>query len=385
LGEARVEVEYSAGFFRFYAEAIEQLESHKLEQPIRNARWTIHHRPAGVVALITPWNFPLAMLSKKLAPAIATGCSSVIKPAELTPLSAMALRFLAIEAGVPPERVQVISGKPAPVGEVCCSHPAVRLISFTGSTGVGKLLMTNAAPHLKRLALELGGNAPFIVFEDADIEGAAAAVVPNKFRCAGQTCVCANRFYVHDSVVEQFTELVCEHVAKLRVGNGMDEGTDIGPLVNRKAWDKVAAHVEDALAHGATRVLGAPPEPSKNEWGNFFAPTVLIGIKPNMLLTREETFGPVIAISSFSDEAEVIEAANSTQYGLAAYLFSSDGARIERVVPQLQFGHVGVNTGTGPTPEAPFGGMKQSGFGREGGLEGLFEFCETQTVATAKG
>jgi len=381
LPEARVEVEYAAGFFKFYAKAIENLEPHRIEESIRSARWTTFQRPAGVVALITPWNFPLAMLAKKLAPALAAGCATVTKPAELAPLSAIALRAVAIKAGVPGERVQILTGPPESIGDVFCSHPAVRLISFTGSTGVGQLLSQKAAPHLKRLALELGGNAPFIVFEDADLEAAAAAVVPNKFRCAGQTCVCANRFYVHQSVVEEFTRLVIQHVARLRSGNGMDAGVDLGPLINKDGWEKVVRHVNDALAKGASRVFGIEAEPSRHEWGHYFPPTVLTGTNSDMLLSREETFGPVVAIGAFETEEEAVALANSSQFGLAAYVFSGAEERIERLLPCLQFGHVGVNTGTGPTPEAAFGGMKQSGYGREGGLEGLLEYCEAQTVA----
>jgi succinate-semialdehyde dehydrogenase/glutarate-semialdehyde dehydrogenase len=244
-------------------------------------------------------------------------------------------------------------------------------------------LIGNTAAHIKRLALELGGNAPFIVFEDVDINAAADALVSNKFRSAGQTCVCTNRVYVHRSIEASFTEAVATRTRRLKVGNGMEPDIDIGPLINREGFDKVAEHVKDALAKGATRLVGDDPPRPANDWGCFYPPTVLTNVKPDSLVCRDETFGPLIAICTFDDEAQVLEAANSTPFGLAAYVCTRDVERIERFVPQLKFGHMGINTGAGPTPEAPFGGMKQSGFGREGGLEGLLEFCEPQTVAKA--
>ncbi|MEO6436580.1 MAG: NAD-dependent succinate-semialdehyde dehydrogenase [Tepidisphaeraceae bacterium] len=382
LKESLVEVEYSAGFFRFFSEQLAHLNSEQLPQKIRNLKWTLHHRPAGVVGLITPWNFPLAMLTKKLAPALAAGCAVVAKPSELTPLSAIALWKLAEEAGVPAGRMNLVIGRPEPIGDTLCAHLAVRLISFTGSTPVGKHLIARTAPHVKRLALELGGNAPYIVFSDADITVAAAALMANKFRCAGQTCVCANRVYVQRSVVESFLFAISERVRRLRLGNGVDEATDIGPLINRSAFDKVARHVKDALSRGARRIVGADRERPANDFAAFYDPTVLADTNSEMLLSREETFGPVVAVGAFDSDDEAIQLANGTPFGLAAYVFTDDPARAQRVVSRLRFGHVGINTGMGPTPEAPFGGMKQSGFGREGGVEGLLEFCETQTVAS---
>ena len=382
LKEGMAEVEYTAGFFRFFAEQIDRLGAEPLPGRMRNCRWTIHHRPAGVVGLITPWNFPMAMIGKKVAPALAAGCAAVVKPAREAPLSTLALCSLAEEVGVPAGRFNVVVGQAGPIGAALCRHPAVRLISFTGSTEVGRLLIANTAPHIKKLAMELGGNAPFLVFADADLEAAVAALMANKFRAGGQTCVCTNRVYVHRSIARPFTDAVVARVRALRIGNGLDADTDIGPLINRDAFDKVAAHVRDALARGATRLVGGdPPRPSA-DWGAFYPPTVLTGITPDMLVCREETFGPVVAIGEFDDEDRVVEDANGTCYGLAAYVFTRDAARAERILPRLHFGHVGLNTGTGPTPEAPFGGMKQSGFGREGGLEGLLEFCDTQVVAT---
>jgi succinate-semialdehyde dehydrogenase/glutarate-semialdehyde dehydrogenase len=381
LKESEVEVEYAAGFFRFFSSQLHHLNPEALPEPIRNARWTVHRRPAGVVGLITPWNFPLAMLGKKLAPALGTGCGIVVKPPAPTPLTTVAL-FQLIERldGVPRGLVNFVTGRPGPIGKVLCSHPAVRLISFTGSTEVGKVLIEQTAPYVKRLSMELGGNAPFIVMDDADENQAADALLANKFRCAGQTCVCANRVYVQRGIERSFVAAVSERVARLKVGNGTEPGTDIGPLINRAAFEKVDRHVRDAIEHGAERLVGRDaPIPSTN-WGAFYPPTVLTKANSEMSLSREETFGPVLAIQTFETEPEVIEKANGTPYGLACYVFTRDRQRGEKMIGRLQFGHVGLNTGTGPTPEAPFGGWKESGFGREGGVEGLLEFCECQVV-----
>lgn len=382
LKESVVEVEYSAGFFSFFAAQLDHLAPEPLPNRIRQMQWTVHRRPAGVVGLITPWNFPLAMLAKKLAPAMAAGCAVVTKPADLTPLTAVALWNLLEQLDVPAGWLNLVIGRPAPIGEVLCSHPAVRLISFTGSTAVGKHLIEATAPYVKRLALELGGNAPYIVLSDADVDVAADALVANKFRCAGQTCVCANRIYVQRDVEQSFVEAVSERVRRLKVGNGMEPQVDIGPLINRAAFEKVDRHVKDALTRGARRTAGAVSSMPERGWGAFYSPTVLAGAHAGMLLSQEETFGPVIAIETFDTEDEAVAKANGTPFGLAAYVFMRDGERAERFIQQLQFGHVGLNTGTGPAPEAPFGGMKQSGFGREGGVEGLHEFCEVQTVVT---
>ncbi|MCA1659180.1 MAG: NAD-dependent succinate-semialdehyde dehydrogenase [Verrucomicrobiaceae bacterium] len=380
LKESVVEVEYSAGFFSFYAAQLARLAPEPLPNRIRQMQWTVHHRPAGVVGLITPWNFPLAMLAKKLAPAMAAGCAVVTKPADLTPLTAIALWNLLERLDVPPGWLNLVIGRPAPIGDVLCSHPAVRLISFTGSTAVGKHLIQATAPYVKRLAMELGGNAPYIVMNDADVHAAADALMANKFRCAGQTCVCANRIYVQRGVEPAFVEAISERVGRLKVGNGLEPRVDIGPLINRAAFEKVDRHVKDALEQGARRTAGGDSSMPEREWGAFYTPTVLAGANAQMLLSREETFGPVIAIETFDTEDEAVAKANGTPFGLAAYVFMRDGERAARLIQQLQFGHVGLNTGTGPAPEAPFGGMKQSGFGREGGVEGLHEFCETQTV-----
>jgi succinate-semialdehyde dehydrogenase/glutarate-semialdehyde dehydrogenase len=383
LKESVVEVEYAAGFFSFFAAQLAHLDPEELPEKIRGMRWTIHHRSAGVAGLITPWNFPLAMLAKKLAPALGAGCATVTKPAELTPLTSVALWHLLERVGLPPGRANLILGRPKPLGDALCTHPTVRIISFTGSTEVGKTLMANVAPHVKRLALELGGNAPYIVMEDADLPAAADALMANKFRCAGQTCVCANRVYVHRDVADAFTHEMAERISTLKVGNGLEADTDIGPLINRASFDKVERHVRDAVDRGAKRVIGGERPRPRNDWGCFYAPTLLSDTGGDMLLAREETFGPVVAIAPFTSVAEAIETANDTPYGLAAYLFTGDESRAERIVAKLRFGHVAVNSGTGPAPQAPFGGMKQSGFGREGGVEGMLEFCESQTVVTS--
>ncbi|MGH7214519.1 MAG: NAD-dependent succinate-semialdehyde dehydrogenase [Tepidisphaeraceae bacterium] len=382
LKESAGEVDYAAGFFRFFSKQLHHLAPHALDQTIRDCRWTIHHRPAGVAALITPWNFPLAMLAKKLSAALGAGCAVVIKPADLTPLSAMALVHVCVRAGVPVGVVNLIVAKdPEPISQVFFDHPGVRVISFTGSTRVGKLLIEGAAAKVKRLCLELGGNAPFIVFDDADVAAAADGLIASKFRAAGQTCVCANRVYIHRAVERAFVEAVGERVKKLKVGNGMEDGVEIGPLINRAGFEKVSRHVRDAVERGAKLVVGDDRPRQARDYGNFYPPTVLTGVTAEMVVCQEETFGPVVAIGTFDDESRVIDAANATEYGLAAYVHTRDIARTQRILPRLKFGHVAVNSGTGPTPEAPFGGMKQSGFGREGGVEGLFDFCETQTTA----
>lgn len=381
--EAIAEAEYAAGFFRYFAGLADHLKPRRLPDKLRGCEWTVHPRPAGVSGLITPWNFPLAMMSKKIPPALLAGCPVVLKPAGLTPLSAIALCQIAMEAGVPPGWLNLVIGESGPIGDVFCSHPAVRVISFTGSTEVGQILIQKTAPHIKRLSLELGGNAPFLVFDDANLDAAAEQLVANKFRSGGQTCVCTNRVYVQQSIEKQFIEKLAPRVAKLKVGNGMEPGIDIGPLINRAGWDKVDQHVRDAMEKGAKRIVGEDRPRPAHDWGAFYSPTLLTGVTREMRVCREETFGPVVAVATFQDEADAIAAGNDTCYGLAAYVFSSDRDRIERVVSRLRFGHVGVNTGTGPTPEAPFGGMKMSGFGREGGVEGLHEYLEPQTTALA--
>jgi succinate-semialdehyde dehydrogenase/glutarate-semialdehyde dehydrogenase len=384
LIEAGAEVDYAAGFFRFFAGQLDRLEAEALPDVIRGCRWRVYRRAAGVAVLLTPWNFPLAMLAKKVSAGLGAGCGLVARPSQKTPLSALALAGIARQAGVSEARFQVVLGVAGPLTEVFCTHPAVRLISFTGSTEVGKGLMARAAGSMKRLALELGGNAPFIVFADADLPAAAAGLVANKFRAGGQTCVCTNRVYAEAPVEAEFCRLVVERVRQLRVGNGIEPGVDVGPLIDRAGFDKVQTHIRDAVELGAERLLGEDPPRPAQDWGAFYPPTVLRGVHRPMRVCEDETFGPVVAIARFTSEDEVAAEANATRHGLAAYVYGGDVLRLRRMAARLQFGHVGLNTGSGPTPEAPFGGMKESGFGREGGMDGLLEYCEAQTVAEAE-
>lgn len=378
--EAQGEVEYAASFFRYYAGHVDHLKPRNLSEHPRDLNWTVYSRPAGVAALITPWNFPLAMLAKKFSAALAADCCSVIKPSSKTPLTVVALFSLMEQIGLPPGKANLLVGPAGEISDVLCQHEAVRIISFTGSTGVGKKLTAATAPHLKRLALELGGNAPFIVFDDANIDQAVDNFMSNKFRGSGQTCVCANRLYVQSGIAGEFARKLAERAVAMTIGNGMDEGTEMGPLIDRAAFDKVLRHVNDAISKGAKRIAGKEPEEPGGQGGCFFPPTVLRGVTPDMECVNDETFGPVAPIIEFDDEHAVIQAANRTEYGLAAYVFTSDRNRADRVIKRLNFGHVGHNTGSGPTAEAPFGGMKHSGFGREGGIEGLHDYVEYQTV-----
>lgn len=380
--EAQGEADYAASFFRFYSTCIEHLRPKQVPGRPRGHSWTVYYRPAGVAALVTPWNFPLAMLAKKFSAALAADCCCVIKPSSKTPLSMVALFTLLEQLNLPSGKANLVLGPAGEISDVLCEHPAVRVISFTGSTPVGKKLMAATAPHLKRLSLELGGNAPFIVFDDADIDQAVEHLMANKFRGSGQTCVCANRVYVQASVAQEFSQKLAARANALKVGNGMDEGTDMGPLIDSNAVEKVQRHVNDALAKGAKKIAGSDSSIAQTQTGNFFAPTVLLGVTADMECVQDETFGPLAPLIEFTDEGEVISAANSTEYGLAAYVFTENAARAERVISRLSFGHVGHNTGAGPTAEAPFGGMKHSGFGREGGVEGLHDFIESQSVPT---
>ena len=380
LAEGIGEIEYGATFFHFVAEQLHHLADEPLPGEVRGCKWKVAHRPVGVAGLIVPWNFPMAMVTKKLAAAIGAGCSVVMKPAGMTPLSAIALCTLAERIGIDPGRINLVMGQSGPIGKVLCSHPAVGIISFTGSTEVGRKLIAQTAPHIKKLALELGGNAPFIVFEDADLESAANELMGNKFRSGGQTCVCTNRVFVHESVSDRFLEILTPKVEALKVGNGMDSGVEIGPLVNRAGFDKVAQHVADAVSKGAVRLVGDDPPQPEGDFAAFYPPTVLKGVTCDMRVCREETFGPVIAVAEFTDDEQVIAMSNDTEYGLAAYLFTADVEGGESVASRLKFGHVGLNTGCGPASHAPFGGMKQSGIGREGGVDGLMEFCEAQVI-----
>ncbi|HOO82810.1 MAG TPA: NAD-dependent succinate-semialdehyde dehydrogenase [Alphaproteobacteria bacterium] len=378
LAEAKGEILYGASFVEWFAEEGKRVYGDLIPSPVAGARISVLRQPVGVSAAITPWNFPSAMITRKVAPALAAGCTIVCKPAGNTPFSALALAVLADEAGFPAGVFNVItSDDPAPIGRELCENPAVRKLSFTGSTAVGRLLMRQCADTIKKLSLELGGNAPFIVFDDADIEQAVDGAMACKFRNAGQTCVCANRIYVQDTVYDEFARKLAVKIKALKVGDGLEEGTDIGPMIDEKGMEKVQDHIADALEHGAELVTGGQP----HEAGEFFfEPTLLGGMTKEMKIAREETFGPVAPLFRFSDEAEVIDLANDTIYGLAAYFYSKDMARVIRVSEALEYGMVAVNKPILSTEVAPFGGIKQSGLGREGSKYGIDEYLEMKYV-----
>lgn len=378
--EGKAEADYAAGFFSYCAAHIDHLKPRILEGRPRDCEWRVFYRPAGVVGLIVPWNFPIGMIAKKLSAALAAGCASIIKPASKTPLTMIALfALLEQEVRLPAGWANLVPGSAGAIADALLGHPEVAVISFTGSTEVGKELIVKSAAQVKRVALELGGNAPYIVFADADLDKAVEQLMANKFRGSGQTCVCANRILVERSVAPEFAARLAKRVNALRLGNGLEESTDIGPLVDRAGYEKVRHHLNDALSRGARLVAGAAPPPLDKEWGGFFPPTVITGVDRSMACWHEETFGPLVPIAEFEDEADALAKANDTEYGLAAYVFTRDAVRAQRLVEVLRFQHVAWNTGTGPTPEAPFGGMKQSGYGREGGIEGLFEFADVKT------
>ncbi|MBB2896056.1 NAD-dependent succinate-semialdehyde dehydrogenase [Pseudomonas sp. AS2.8] len=374
LAEARGEIAYGASFVKWFAEEARRSFGDILPAPARDRRVLVLRQPVGVAAAITPWNFPNAMITRKAAPALAAGCTVVIKPSDLTPLSALALAELADRAGFPPGVFNVVTGMPAGIGGELTGNPAVRKLSFTGSTRIGQLLLAQCAATVKRTSMELGGNAPFIVFDDADLDLAIAGVLQSKFRNAGQTCVCANRILVQDGIHDRFAARLAAEVAKFKVGNGLEAGVTLGPLINRLAVDKVARHVDDALTRGAKALFGGLPSGRDQ----FVAPTVLTGATADMLLAREETFGPVAPLFRFRDEAEALALANATPYGLGAYYYTQDLRRAWRVGEQLEFGMVALNTGTLSMEVAPFGGVKQSGLGREGSHLGLDEYLEVK-------
>ncbi|WP_172150384.1 MULTISPECIES: NADP-dependent succinate-semialdehyde dehydrogenase [Pseudomonas] len=374
LAEARGEIAYAASFIEWFAEEAKRAYGDLIPAHAMDKRILVQKEPVGVTAAITPWNFPSAMITRKAGPALAVGCAMVLKPAPQTPFSALALAHLAERAGIPAGLLSVITADvhaSREVGAELCENPIVRKLSFTGSTGVGIQLMQQCAPTLKKLSLELGGNAPFIVFDDADLDAAVEGAIISKYRNAGQTCVCANRLYVQDGVYEAFAAKLQVAVAKLRVGNGMQEGITTGPLINAEAVAKVQRHLADALAKGATLVTGG-----NRLGGNFFEPTIVSGVTAEMAVAREETFGPLAPLFRFSDEAEVIRQANDTEFGLAAYFYARDLGRVFRVAEALEYGMVGINTGVISTEVAPFGGMKSSGLGREGSKYGLDEYLE---------
>ncbi|MEL6979108.1 MAG: NAD-dependent succinate-semialdehyde dehydrogenase [Pseudomonadota bacterium] len=381
LAEARGEVAYAASFAEWYAEEAKRAYGEVIPTHRADARIVTLRQAVGVVGAITPWNFPLAMITRKVAPALAAGCPVVIKPAEQTPLSALALAALAERAGFPSGVYNTVVGADGPsIGEALTSDPRVRKITFTGSTEVGRILMRASADHIKKVSFELGGNAPFIVFDDADVDAAIDGAMISKFRNAGQTCVCANRIYAQAGVYDRFVEGLAAKVAALKVGDGAELGVEIGPLIEPQGVEKALRHIEDAKAKGGAALTGGGAHPAGPL---FVSPTVIRDATPEMALSREETFGPVAPVFRFEEEAEAIRLANDTEYGLAAYVYTRDLGRVWRVSEQLEYGMVGVNAGVMSTEVAPFGGVKQSGLGREGARQGLEEFLETKYVMMA--
>jgi succinate-semialdehyde dehydrogenase/glutarate-semialdehyde dehydrogenase len=376
LAEALGEVDYAASFIRWFAEEARRIYGEILP-PLADRRLLVLKRPVGVVGAITPWNFPAAMITRKVAPALAAGCTLTLKPSELTPLTALALGRLALEAGIPAGVFNVVPGPAGPIGEVLTMHPDVAKFTFTGSTRVGTMLSARCAETMKRVSMELGGNAPLIVFDDADLETAVAGTIASKFRNAGQTCVCANRILVQSGIHDRFVEALTARVAAMTVGNGLEAAVDIGPLISDAAIAKVDAHVADALAHGARPSVGG----ARSDAGaRFYRPTVLVGATSDMRLADEETFGPVAPIFRFSGEAEAFQLANATPYGLAAYAFSADHGRFWRLAEGIDAGMIGINIGLVSTEVAPFGGVKQSGLGREGSHFGIEEYLEVKAI-----
>jgi succinate-semialdehyde dehydrogenase/glutarate-semialdehyde dehydrogenase len=377
LAEAKGEVAYAASFLEWFAEEGKRVYGDVIPTFRADARLLVLRQPVGVAAAITPWNFPAAMITRKLGPALAAGCSFVCKPAPQTPFSALALAELGRRAGLPPGVFNVVTGDAEQIGGELTNNPLVRKLSFTGSTAVGKKLIAACAGTVKKVSMELGGNAPFIVFDDADLDATVQGLMASKYRNTGQTCVCANRVYVQDGVYEAFAAKLAVAVAGLRVGDGLAGPTDQGPLIDERALAKVQAHIADAVSQGARIAAGGKPHALG---GTFFEPTILLDVTPGMRVSREETFGPVAPLFRFHNEAEAIQLANDTEFGLAAYFFTRDLARSWRVQEALEYGLVGVNTGLISTEVAPFGGMKESGLGREGSRYGIDEYTEMKYV-----
>ena len=371
--EAKGESIYGASFIEWFAEEAKRTYGETIPSPMSTTRLLVIKQPIGVCAAITPWNFPLAMITRKVAPALAAGCTVVVKPAEATPLTALALAVLAEKAGFPAGVFNVVTGNPAEIGATLCASPVVRKLSFTGSTAVGRLLMAQCAPTIKKLSLELGGNAPFIVFDDADVDAAVDGALAAKYRNTGQTCVCANRFLIQSGVYERFAEKLAEKSAVMKVGAGDESGVVLGPLINAAGLAKVEAHVADALAKGARLLCGGQRH---ERGGNFYQPTVLADVTTEMRVAREEAFGPLAPLFRFETEEEAIRMANDTEYGLAAYCYTRDVGRSWRMGEALEYGMVGINTGMISNEVAPFGGIKQSGLGREGSRHGIEEYLE---------
>lgn len=377
--EALGEIEYANNFVSWYAEEGKRIYGETIPASTRAKRILVQKQPVGVVAAITPWNFPAAMITRKVAPALAAGCTVVVKPASATPLTALKLGELAEQAGIPAGVLKIVPGDASEISEAWLEDPRVRKISFTGSTEVGKLLMRKSADTVKRISLELGGHAPFIVMDDANLEKAAEEAVRSKYRNAGQTCVCTNRIYVHEKAAEQFSEIFKEKASKLIVGNGLEKGVNIGPLIDKAAFEKVEQQLDDAIQQGAQVILGGKGYEENN--GYFFEPTIVTNATDEMLCMKEETFGPLAPVATFSTEDEVIERANNTPYGLAAYVFTENISKAIRLSENLEFGIVGINDGVPSTVQAPFGGFKESGIGREGGPHGIEEYLEVKYVS----
>ncbi|WP_377293239.1 NAD-dependent succinate-semialdehyde dehydrogenase [Rhizobium sp. SG2393] len=374
LAESRSELQHAAAYVEWYAEEAKRIYGETFPAPSDDRRMIVIKQPVGVVGTITPWNFPASMIARKVAPALSVGCAVVLKPAEQTPLIGLALHNLAMRAGIPAEIFSILTAADgAEIGLVFCTDPRVRKVSFTGSTEVGRILMRQGADQIKKLSLELGGNAPFIVFDDADIDAAVDGAIQAKFRNAGQTCVSANRLYVHAAVHDEFAEKFAAAVSKLTVGDGFDAKSTVGPLIDARALDKIETHIADACAKGATVRCGGQ---RLGTAGTFFPPTVLTGVTQDMQIARDETFGPVAPIVAFTDAKAVIREANDTIYGLAAYFYASDLSRVWRVAEALEYGMVGINTGRMSSEAAPFGGLKQSGIGREGSRHGAEDYLE---------
>ncbi|WP_394547885.1 NAD-dependent succinate-semialdehyde dehydrogenase [Priestia aryabhattai] len=379
LKEAKGEIGYANGFVSWYAEEGKRIYGETIPASSPNKRLFAHKQPVGVMAAITPWNFPAAMITRKVAPALAAGCTAVIKPAEQTPLTALRLAELAQEAGIPKGVINVVTGDAKAIGEAWLQDGRVRKLSFTGSTEVGKLLMRGAADTVKKVSLELGGHAPFIVTANADLDKAVTNAIASKFRNAGQTCVCTNRIYVHESIAKPFAEQFAAAVSQLKVGNGLEEGTDIGPLIDEKALEKVKRHLDDVVAKGGNVLTGGAVREEGS--GLFVEPTVVDGATDDMLCMYEETFGPIAPIATYQTEEEVTRRANNSPYGLAAYVFTENISEAIRIAEALEYGIVGLNDGLPSTPQAPFGGFKESGLGREGGHYGIEEYLEVKYIS----
>ena len=375
LAESMGEIVYGASFIEWFAEEAKRIYGDTIPQHQHDKRIVVIKEPVGVVASITPWNFPNAMITRKCAPALAAGCTVVAKPATQTPYSAFALAELAERAGIPKGVLNIVSGASSEIGGEMTSNPIVRKLSFTGSTEIGKLLMEQCAGTVKKMSMELGGNAPFIVFDDADIDSAIVGAMQSKYRNAGQTCVCANRIFAQDGIYDRFTGKLAEASAALKVGNGLEEGISTGPLIDIRAVEKVETHIQDAVAKGARVVVGGGRH---SNGGNFFEPTVLADVTPEMIVSKEETFGPLAPVYRFETDEDVVKMANDTEFGLAAYFYTRDVGRVWKVAEQLEYGIVGINSGIISTEIAPFGGMKESGIGREGSKYGIDEFVEVK-------